>query len=261
MTEENIDNLILVVSLLYKQNYIRLIELIDDGVLVEGNFAGNIFPFDAILSHARIQCSLDIETCMVILKKLLDKGMKPRKDILHRSAEEVVVLDIHTLHALIYKGGVQFKDIGILTKFYFHDAANVFFEFLLACGVDANEVDSNQRSAWEFIHLNSGSDQTNYKQLCVILQAYGARKPNKPWGNLAVDFLKSGTKSGAQIVDQFQKREFSRRAKDICIALSKRKLPILVTMFILEATVEIARFTSWSYRWNFVATVVQELDK
>lgn len=261
MTEENIANLNLVVTLLYTKRYSKLIELIEDGALVEENFFGDSFPFDALLTHTNGQYDHDIEACMVILNKLLDRGMKPRKDILNRSANEVVTLDIHTLHALVYKGHIQFKNIGLLSKFSFRDNADIFLEFLLACGVDANEVDSNHRTAWEQIHLNSNSDQYNYQQSCVILRAYGAQPPDQPWARIPVDFLKSGEKSGVQLINEFQKREFSRRAKEICIALSKRKLPILVTMFILEATVEIARFTSWSYRWNFVATVVQELDK
>lgn len=261
MTEENIANLNLVVSLLYTKRYSKLIELIEDGALVEENFVGNSFPFDALLTHASDQFDHDIEACMIILNKLLDRGMKPRKDILDRTVDEVVLLDIHTLHALVYKGRIQFTNIGLLSKFSFRDNADIFFEFLLACGVDANEVDSKLGTAWERLHLNSGNDQYIYKELCVILTAYGARPPDQPWARVPVDFLKSDTKSGVQLVDGFQKREFSRRAKEICIALSKRKLPILVTMFILEATIEIARFTSWSYRWDFVATVVRELSE
>lgn len=261
VTEETLANLGLVVSLLYTKRYSKLIELIEDGALVEENFVGNRFPFDAILTHASHGDDRDIEACMIILNKLLDRGMKPRKDILDRAVNEVVILDIHTLHALIYKGRIQFKNIGLLTKFSFRDNAYIFFNFLLACGVDANEVNANGLTAWEQIHLNSESDQYNYKEYCAILIAYGAQSPDQPWARVSVDFLKFGAKSGVQIVEDLQKKEFSRRAKDICIALSRRKLPILVTMFILEATIEIARFTSWSYRWNFVATVVQELDK
>ena len=277
MTAQDVDEQF-VFRLLKSRNYFTVLDLIDDGAITNDLFSDGYFPFEFLFENRDAYSeSGNPEMLRKCVFYLLDRGMKPNPMLLDQIDLEAAV-ETRTLLYLIVGYHLNFKSIGILHKLVYYGNTRELLENLLALGVDIEERYGRPKGT--ILEVCFEQNQS-FSDLVKFFISYGANCSNIDLKNISTSstprlqmpntlyhLVAHGMKNDFGFSDEelensrtqihsLQKSRFVSRARSLCLALSARNLPTLVTMILLEATVEIARFMSWSYRWNFVLLVKQ----
>lgn len=280
MTVQNVDENF-ICSLLKSPNYFSVVDLIDNGSVTNDLFLDGYFPFDSLFENSDADLQFgNPEKFRACVFALLDRGMRPNP-LLLKQINLKVAIETRTLLYLIMGYHLEFKSIGILHNVITHagpcELHPSLLGLLLALGVDIEErYGAEHQTVLEFCFANLQVSRYFIERLiangadCSIIdhtkiQKHFYQKLVSPYLRMAVahgmrndfGYSEDELERDRLSVHVLQMREFDHRAVRLCVALSARDLPVLVTMALLEATVEIARFVRWSYRWNFVLLVKQ----